>query len=90
MKYIVIIVIGLIGLFKTADGYGQKLTQINPDTLVYKQIDTTSLEIYMYKPVDFDKRNNIPAVVFFHGGGWNKGNPKEFNRQEMYLASRGR
>ena len=89
IKYLVIAVLGLINLFSFEDGYSQKLIRIIPDTIVYKQIDTTSLEIYIYKPIGFEKGENIPAVVFFHGGGWNKGSAKAFNRQAMYFASRG-
>ncbi len=88
-KYLFIAVLGLTGLFRIGDGYSQKLIQIIPDTIIYKQIDTTSLKIYIYKPIGFEKRKNIPAVVFFHGGGWNKGSAKAFNRQAMYFASRG-
>ena len=88
-KYTTIVVLAIIGLFKLGDSNGQKLVRINPDTLVYKQIDTTSLEIYAYYPLDFSIEKEYSAIVFFHGGGWNKGKPKAFNRQAMYLASRG-
>jgi len=76
-------------LFAAQLSYGQKVIRIDPDTLVYKQIDTTQLEIYRYLPKDFSKDKTYNAIVFFHGGGWNKGKPKAFHRQCMYFASRG-
>ena len=35
------------------------------------------------------KIQNNPAVVFFFGGGWNSGSPKQFELQAKYLAEYG-
>lgn len=57
--------------------------------IVYKQIDSTRLNLHIYKPLDFHKDSTYNSIVFFHGGGWNNGNPNMFKRQAMYFASRG-
>ena len=55
----------------------------------YKKVDSTLLNLYIYKPLDFSPSKIYNCVVFFHGGGWNNGSPKMFKRQSMYFASRG-
>jgi acetyl esterase/lipase len=55
---------------------------------VYKQIDTVSLEMTMYKP-QVSSNVRLPAIVFFFGGGWVGGSPSQFELQAEYLASRG-
>ena len=62
---------------------------IMPETLVYKYIDTIALKLHMYKPVDYDRLKTYSCIVFFHGGGWNSGTYKAFQRHSRYLASRG-
>ena len=71
-------------------GYGQSnIKTINPTTIQYKKIDTISLKLHIYQPENLDENKSYPAIIFFHGGGWNKGSYKAFQRQSMYLASRG-
>ena len=67
----------------------QKIIKIKPDIISYKKIDTISLDLYVYKPIDFDKNKKYKTIIFFHGGGWRNGNPTAFRRQAMYFASRG-
>lgn len=55
---------------------------------IYKEIDGHSLEMTMYKPV-LSSTMNLPAIVFFFGGGWTGGTPEHFKMQAEYLASRG-
>ena len=62
---------------------------IYPDKIIYKKIDTTVLKLHIYKPLNFSKKEIYNCIVFFHGGGWNNGNPDMFKRQAMYFASRG-
>ena len=79
----------LCSLF-TNRGFSQnKRILIAPEKIVYKKIDTTELQLYLYKPLNFSTRKIYNCIVFFHGGGWNKGNPDMFKRQAMYFASRG-
>lgn len=71
-------------------GYSQiNIEKITPVALEYKKIDTISLKLHIYYPTDFDSTKVYNTIVFFHGGGWNKGSYKAFNRQSSYLASRG-
>ena len=86
MKKIILLVITL----STFTSFAQKnIPNIKAETQIYKQIDTINLKLHIYKPVNFDKNRTYNSIVFFHGGGWNKGNHKAFRRQSMYLASRG-
>ena len=65
------------------------IVKIEPSTRFYKKVDSTLLNLYIYKPLDFSPSKIYNCVVFFHGGGWNNGSPKMFKRQSMYFASRG-
>ncbi|TLU99547.1 alpha/beta hydrolase [Dyadobacter luticola] len=60
-----------------------------PAVLVYKKIDTLSLKIHVFKPAGFDAAKKYPAIIFFFGGGWINGNIRQFQKQALYLASRG-
>ena len=52
----------------------QKAASITPDkTVVYKQTDTTPLELHVFYPADFQKEDKRPGIVFFFGGGWSGG-----------------
>ena len=64
-------------------------SQISPERVLYKSTDQADLHIFVYKPVDFDKSQTYSCIVFFHGGGWNSGDYKQFERQSIYFASRG-
>ncbi|MEM7807436.1 MAG: alpha/beta hydrolase [Planctomycetota bacterium] len=61
--------------------------QPEPDRVVtYKTIDDIDLELFVFEPGGNDATR--PAVVFFHGGGWNGGEPTQFFRQAQHIASR--
>ena len=71
-------------------GYSQTtILKINPVAIEYKKIDTISLKLHVYYPIDFDSTKVYNAIVFFHGGGWNNVSYTAFSRQSSYLASRG-
>lgn len=55
---------------------------------VYKQIDGHQLEMTIYTPV-IQKETQVPAIVFYFGGGWVGGNPDHFKLQAEYLVTRG-
>ncbi len=57
--------------------------------LVFKKVDTLSLSLKVYKPVNFNKEKKYPAIIFFFGGGWKGGSIKQFQSQALYFASRG-
>ena len=64
-------------------------SQISPEKIFYKSTEQTDLNLFIYNPVDFDKSQTYSCIVFFHGGGWNSGDYKQFERQSIYFASRG-
>jgi acetyl esterase/lipase len=65
------------------------IPDIEPVKVEYKTMDTVHLYLHVYRPENFDKNKEYNAIVFFHGGGWNQGSYKAFQRQSRYLASRG-
>ncbi|MCM4155775.1 GDSL-type esterase/lipase family protein [Gramella sp. AN32] len=61
---------------------------IVPDKkVVYKEIQGDSLSLHIFNPQKTTKPT--AAIVFFFGGGWVSGNPKQFYQQSKYFASRG-
>ncbi len=66
-----------------------------PETLpgaearIYKIIGETKLRLHIYQPAARKKSDNLPAIVFFFGGGWRNGSPVQFVEHCKYLAARG-
>ena len=56
---------------------------------VYKTVGDVKLKIYIYEPKGHKAGANRPAIVFFFGGGWTGGTPKQFQEHCRYLASKG-
>lgn len=56
---------------------------------VYKTVGEVALNMYEYFPEGHQPTDRRPAIVFFFGGGWRGGSPKQFEKQCQYLASRG-
>ena len=55
---------------------------------VYKQIGEVQLSVHIFQPtVTGDSKR--PAIVFFFGGGWRSGSPKQFEQHCRYLSTRG-
>ena len=60
------------------------------DTVVYKEASDSKLILNVFYPEGHNpKKDKRPAIVFFFGGGWTGGNPKQFQPHCEYLASRG-
>ncbi|MEP4078581.1 alpha/beta hydrolase [Haloferula sp.] len=57
--------------------------------VVYKTVGGTKLKLHVFKPEGWKASDERPAIVFFFGGGWNGGSPKQFFGQCEHLASRG-
>jgi acetyl esterase len=65
-------------------------TTLNPTRVIpYKQIGETTLSVHVFNPPGHLPGNSTPAIVFFFGGGWVGGTPRQFFPQSAYLASRG-
>ena len=56
---------------------------------VYKTVGDVKLKVYIYEPKGHKAVAKRPAIVFFFGGGWNGGTPKQFQEHCRYLASKG-
>jgi acetyl esterase/lipase len=53
----------------------------------YKRVGEVTLNLWMFVPTG--TVSNRPAIVFFFGGGWRQGSPKQFEQQCRHFASRG-
>ncbi|KPQ13477.1 MAG: Esterase/lipase, partial [Algoriphagus marincola HL-49] len=59
------------------------------EKVVYKKIDTLSLNLEVYRPQAEPAENGFPAMVFFFGGGWTGGSISQFEPQARYFSERG-
>lgn len=59
------------------------------EKFLYKQIDTTRLFMEVYTPNTINSAKKRTAMVFFFGGGWNKGTLKQFEPHATYFSKRG-
>jgi acetyl esterase/lipase len=59
------------------------------ETQVYKTTDRGPLHIEIYKPPGVAPAGGRPCIVFFHGGGWRRGSPRQFRAFSTLLAERG-
>ena len=63
---------------------------MTPDReVVYKRIDGIELKMQVFEPEGFKKTDKRPAIVFFFGGGWSGGTPKQFYQQARAFADEG-
>ena len=65
-----------------------------PEMLVYKKTtnakgNAVELKLHVFKPVGWKVTDKRPAIVFFFGGGWVSGTPKQFYPHSADLAARG-
>lgn len=56
---------------------------------VYKTVGDQKLELWIWKPTNWQKSDQRSGVVFYHGGGWRNGTPNAFARQSARLAKEG-
>jgi len=56
---------------------------------VYKRIGEIELKLYLFRPRDHSNTERRPAIVFFFGGGWQRGSPAQFEPQCKYLTDLG-
>ena len=57
--------------------------------VVYKRVGDTELKLHIFNPPNLSESDKRPAIVFFFGGGWFQGHPRQFYPHCEYLASRG-
>lgn len=59
-------------------------------TEIYKTIDDVELKLWIFEPKSKPTDEKLkPAIVFFFGGGWKAGSPKQFAPHCEHLAKRG-
>ncbi|MFN0105850.1 MAG: alpha/beta hydrolase fold domain-containing protein [Bryobacteraceae bacterium] len=56
---------------------------------VFKNTPQGELKITLFYPPDWKAEDRRPAAVFFFGGGFVNGSPRQFYTKAAYLASRG-
>jgi acetyl esterase/lipase len=56
---------------------------------IYKQIDGTDLNLWVFNPPKHNPSLSKPAIVFFFGGGFRGGTPEQFIKHCEYLSARG-
>lgn len=83
-----------ITLFVCLDSRAQESGQARAadkrfDEVTYKTIDELSLKMRIYKPADWSPGQRRPAIVWFFGGGWQRGSPKQFHEHCLHFASMG-
>jgi acetyl esterase/lipase len=57
--------------------------------VLYKSVGDVKLHLHVFEPEGHKPSDCRPAIVFFFGGGWRNGNPRQFYPQAAYLAGRG-
>jgi len=63
------------------------IAQSSPQKIPYKITPQDTLHLFVFQPDSAAQTGS--AIVFFFGGGWVQGNPKQFFSHCQYLASRG-
>jgi acetyl esterase len=72
-----------------APGEGKAKASNADRKVTYKTVGGTELSLHIFEPEGHKRGDKVPAIVFFHGGGWAKGDPSQFTAQCEYLAGRG-
>ena len=75
---------------KQADAPEQKPEQADGSTShIYKTVGKYELRLFVDSPKGHNVEAKVPAIVFFHGGGFKSGSEIQFEKQSKYLAGRG-
>ena len=85
-KYLLLVIIIVLPHFNSS-GVPEK--QPGMKTYVFKTIGHNKLKLYVFQPTRQQEEESVPAIVFFHGGGFSGGKVSQFESQCKYLASRG-
>ena len=64
-------------------------SQAPSEVRAYKQTEAKELALHIFNPEGHQASDQVPAIVFFFGGGWSGGSTGQFYKQSAYLASRG-
>jgi len=68
----------------------EKLLLERARRVVYKSLDGGGeLALHFFLPKDFREGSPCPAMLFFHGGAWDRGSLVQFAPQALYYVERG-
>jgi len=67
----------------------EKKSDTNVTVKLYKEIDRHKLNLHIFKSENRDKSKAAPVIVFFFGGGWTGGTPKQFFQYSKDFAEMG-
>ena len=56
---------------------------------VYKEVDSMQLKLHFYYPEETTHNEPVPAIIFFHGGGWVSGRITQFEPHARHFAKKG-
>ncbi|QBY04238.1 alpha/beta hydrolase [Thalassotalea sp. HSM 43] len=87
--YITALASVLLFISVTANSMGAQPTLTADHIVAYKSVGEYHLKLHIFNPKGHSNNDQTPAMVFFHGGGWNGGAPSHFFRQAKHLAERG-
>lgn len=86
MRKVILVLIFLI----VHPGKAERVSGPNGKVYTYKEIGGIKRELEVYFPERHDLSGDpLPAIIFFHGGGWGGGTRDAFKYQCDYFASRG-
>ncbi len=61
-----------------------------PDRLTpFKTVGGTELKLHVFEPADHKATDRRAAIVFFFGGGWSGGDPRQFYQQARFMSGQG-
>jgi len=64
--------------------------EMKPDRVtLYKLVDGIELKLHVFEPAGLKASDHRPAIVFFFGGGWNGGDPRQFYPQARAMSDQG-
>ncbi|MBI2950051.1 MAG: alpha/beta hydrolase [Verrucomicrobia bacterium] len=86
-----VVLVGIVLLVAhAADAPNRNPASTSPEkVLVFKTTPQGELKLHFYFPRDWSPRDKRPALVFWHGGVFQSGSPRQFYAKAEYFASRG-
>ena len=85
-SYHLAVLLGMFLLFSSADA----AEKIVPDNkVVYKKIGQRTLKLHVFYPKGHKATDRRAAIVFFFGGGWVVGSPRQFYQQARRFSDLG-
>lgn len=83
-KFCLAIPLSMVFVFSSA--HAQK--PVIHDSLIYRTIDNIKLQVHRFQ-LSEAPAEPAPAIIFFFGGGWVRGHPKQFFPHAEHLAKQG-